>query len=376
MQEIQLILVQAQTLLVQLAFQVVAVLGLGLAWLMVAIGTESPHVKVWRELFGRVGRTTLVLGLVWLVVLATAWPPLLERVGNVLGPVLGAAVAVVLVVESLVGRAMRASKAWLRSAATVATAVGYTVALALVVVAESWMREPVGAALIDGRFLVIDWQELLANEAFAQALLATLLGALMLLAALLQLANQPKNGLSLTLPGAWRRALTALGLAASVGLLWLVSSAVGTHGSGAFYDSVLQAPGGVQAGGAMGSVAAWLMRLLLVLWIVTVAALVVSLAGTAGSSSLARTMSRLPLVSAPLMWCLAWWHLNAQAQASLVSGLSVADLVSGEPTVVLATGLALVGAVVVASFVVLWRGSRKPAKDASPEEAVMRRAKS
>ena len=375
MQEIQLILAQAQTVLVQLAFQVVAVLGLGLAWLMVAIGTESPHVKVWRELFGRVARTTLVLGLVWLVVLATAWPPLLERVGNVLGPVLGAAVAVVLVVESLVARAMRAQAAWLRSAATVLTAMGYTVALALVVVAESWMREPVGAALIDGRFLVIDWQELLTNEVFAQTLLATLLGALMLLAALLQLANQPKNGLSLTLPGAWRRALTALGLASSVGLLWLVSSSVGANSMGAFYDSVLQASDGAQAG-AMGPVSAWLMRVLLVLWIVTVAGLVVSLAGTAGSSNLARIMSRVPLVSAPLMWCLTWWQLNAQAQASLVSGLPVADLVSGEPTVVLVAGLLLVSAVVVASFVVLWRGSRKPVADANHEEALVQEAAS
>lgn len=353
MQEIQLILAQAQTVLVQLAFQISAVLGLGLAWLLVAIGVDSVHSSPWRELFKRVARTTLVLGLVWLVVLATAWPPLLERVGNVLGPVLGVAVAVVLLVESIVARAMRAASRWLQSVATFLTAAGYSLALAAVVVAESWMREPVGAALIDGRFLVIDWQELLANEVFVKAILATLLGALTLLAGLMQWVNQPKPSMSLTLPGVWRRAVTALGLASSVGLLWLVSSTVGANTLGAFYDSVLQA-----SNDPMGAISAWLLRVLLVLWIVTAAGLVVSLAQSTGTSDLARVISRIPLVSAPLLWCLTWWQLNIQAQASLVSGLPVADLVSGEPTLVLAAGLVLIGAVVVAGYVMLWRAVR------------------
>jgi hypothetical protein len=352
MQEIQLILAQAQTVLVQLAFQAAAVLGLGVAWLCVAMGVRSAHFKAWHKLFEALAHVALALGLLWLVVLATAWPPLLERVGNVLGPLLVASVAVVVLVilavslvRALVSRATTSAVGWLQSAATVSSAIGYTLALALVVLAQSWMREPAGAALIDGRFLLIDWHEILDHRAFAQALLATLLGALIVLAgvlpAVLPKTSRPDRGARLGLAAPWCRAVTLLGLVCSVGLLWLVSSVVGAHSLGAFYDAVLQAPN--------DSISAWLMRLLLVAWIVTAAGWMVGLAGgdgLSGSSALVSSVGRAPLVSAPLMWCLAWWNL--QVQTSLVSGLPVTDLVSTEAPVVLALGLVLVLLVVLA----------------------------
>jgi hypothetical protein len=250
-------------------------------------------------------------------------------------------VLAVSLLRALVSRTATSSVGWPQSVATVSSAIGYTLALALVVVAQSWMREPAGAALIDGRFLLIDWHEILDHRAFAQALLATLLGALIVLAGVMPTTNRPDRVARLELPAHWYRAVTLLGLVCSVGLLWLVSSVVGAHSLGAFYDAVLQAPN--------DSMSAWSMRLLLVAWIVTAAGWMVGLAGgdgLSGSSALVSSVGRAPLVSAPLMWCLAWWNL--QTQTSLVSGLPVTDLVSTEAPVVLALGLVLVLLVVLA----------------------------
>jgi hypothetical protein len=351
MQEIQLILAQAQTVLAQLAFQAIAVFGLALAWLLVAIGVRSPYFKAWQRLFVDVAVTAVAFGLLWLTVLGTAWPPLLERVGNVLGPVLAALVALVLVVQATVARALESARPARQATATWLVALGYTGALGLVVVAESWMREPVGAALIDGRFLVIDWQELVSNEPLARVLLATLFGALTVLAGVVQLTRSASSQSGLQLSPNWLRALTLLGLVASLGLLWLASTAVGAGSLGVFYDTVLQAPN--------DSLSGWLIRLLLVLWIITAAGLMVNLGARAARGQLARTIGRIPLVSAPLLWCLVWWHLNLQAQAALVSGLPVVDLVSSESTAVLTLGLLLVFVVVAAGLVMLLRAGRR-----------------
>lgn len=362
MQEIQLILAQAQTVLAQLAFQALAVLGLALAWLLVAIGGRDRHFDAWRQFFGDVAATAVAFGLLWLVVLATAWPALLERVGNVLGPLLAALAALWLVVQACLARALASPVRWRQVAGTWLTALGYSAALLLVVTAESWMREPVGAALIDGRFLVIDWQQLFYNEPLVRVVLATVLGALTVFAGLLPLQQLGQSPHALALPDGWRRALAVLGLVAGFLLVWLVSRLVGANSLGAFYDTVLQAPN--------DSLSGWLMRALLVLWIVTAAGLMVGLGRR--KSPLTRTIGLIPVVTAPLLWCLAWWHLNVHAQGTLVSGLPAIDLVSGEPSSVLTLGLVLVLAVVLAGLWLLimrWRSHDAGAVQSNPSLA-------
>jgi cytochrome bd-type quinol oxidase subunit 1 len=152
MQEIQLLLVQSQTTLAQLAFELMALLGLGLVWLLVALGPQSPWANAWRSLFSLVARLTIGLGLLWLPVMVSAWPPLLERTGNVLGPMIAGLVAVMLVTETLAYRLAQHPSHGLRSMAAWLTAIGFSLAFALVLLAQSWMREPMGAALIDGRY--------------------------------------------------------------------------------------------------------------------------------------------------------------------------------------------------------------------------------
>jgi hypothetical protein len=353
MQEIQLLLVQSQTTLAQLAFELMALLGLGLVWLLVALGPQSPWANAWRSLFSRVARLTIGLGLLWLTVMVSAWPPLLERTGNVLGPMIAGLVAVMLVTETLAYRLAQHPSHVLRSMAAWLTAIGFSLAFALVLLAQSWMREPMGAALIDGRYQVIEWSAIVQAQAFSRALLATAFSAALLLAVLAQWSVQtPNHGVtgsiitlsSTALSTTGQRAMTGIGVAGLLGLLWLLNQAVGgqlnptTQGTQTLYDALLY------------GAANWPLRLTFVLWLVTLAGLVVGLGSAGDTRKIAAWITRLPVISAPLLWLGAWWQLFISPQPSLTAGLPLADLVSMLPAWALAAGLALVALVVVLSF--------------------------
>jgi hypothetical protein len=359
MQEIQLFLVQAQTLLAQLAFQTVAVLGLGLAWLLAVLGVRFTDALAWQTLFARVARVALALGLLWLTVLATAWPPLLERTGNVLGPVVIALVAALLLTEAVAYRFMSSVNQTLQSLALWLTAIGYSVALSLVVVAESWMREPVGATLIDGRFQVVQWAALFQSAGVIEAWLSTVFGALVLLGALVQ--SKLVGGrldASLDLPSGWRSGLAVLGALGLLGLLWLLARTSGADAASSdsptFYMRLMQ--------GSASSIEGLALRVLFVMWVLTLVGLVLGMASTAVRSRLGQFMVQLPLFTAPLVWCLVWWQLYVWPQQTLVSGLPVADLVSLQPAWVLASGLVLVVGAIVACAAVLARALGVPAQ--------------
>ncbi len=363
MQEIQLLLAQSQTTLAQLAFELMALLGMGLVWWLVALGPQSPCATAWRSLFGLVARLTIGLGLLWLTVMASAWPPLLERTGNVLGPMIAGLVAVMLVTETLAYRLASRPDHGVRSVADWLTAIGFSLAYALVLLAQSWMREPVGTALIDGRYQVIEWSAIVQAQAFSRALLATAFSAALLLGVLVQWSVQtPNHGVTgsstaqsttaqstialstMALSTAGQRAMTGLGVAGLLGWLWLLSQAVGgqlnpaTQSTQTLYEALLY------------GAANWPLRVTFVLWLVTLAGLVVGLGSAGDTGKIAAWITRVPVISAPLLWLGAWWQLFILPQQSLTAGLPLADLVSMQPAWALAAGLALVGLVVVLSF--------------------------
>ena len=340
MQETQLLLVQWQTIAAQMAFQVVAVLGLGLAWLTVVLG--AGQIASAQSAFTRVASIARSLGLLWLIVLAAAWPALLERTGNVLGPMLLAIVVVLLITEAVIYRAAQVRALSFRRLAGVAVALAYSLALALVVLAESWMNTPAGAALVDGRFQVVRWLDLIQTTGFVQAYAATLLAALVLVVSWVQY-GAPITGVgSETVSSRVRTPLTALAMAALVALLWLLTQSLPQSAS--FY--------GVLMGQAGDSAASLLVRLTLVLWLLTMAGLLVSLTDRQFQLS-NRTLGglmKMPIVTAPLFWVLAWWQINGAAKHATVAGLPVADLVSTQPVWVLAIGCLLVGGVVLVAL--------------------------
>jgi hypothetical protein len=210
-----------------------------------------------------------------------------------------------------------------------------------------------GAALIDGRYQVIEWSAIVQAQAFSRALLATAFSAALLLAVLAQWSVQTPNhgvtGSTITLSSTalsttGQRAMTGIGVAGLLGLLWLLSQAVGgqlnptTQGTQTLYDALLY------------GAANWPLRLTFVLWLVTLAGLVVGLGSAGDTRKIAAWITRLPAISAPLLWFGVWWQLFISPQPSLTAGLPLADLVSMLPAWALAAGLALVALVVVLSF--------------------------
>ena len=382
MQEIQLLLVQLQTLAAEMAFQIVAVLGLGLVWLAVAFDATR---LTERDLAGmvvcrRVASIARALGLLWLIVLVTAWPPLLERTGNVLGPMLLMLVLVLLITEGVVWRAAQSKRTIFRQVATIAVALAYTATLALVVLAQSWMNTPTGAEFVDGRLQVMQWAALVSNSGFAQAALATVLASVVLAAAWVQfgapvvgnslgnaLGNPSSSGSSPSLPqpslpkpslpNNWRVVLNALAMAAAVGLLWLATQAM--PDTTPFYVTLMQ--------GASDSVQAIWVRLIFVSWLLTMAALVIGLTKPQPTQRSRALLRKLPVITAPLFWGLVYWQISGRWSQSTVAGLPVADLVSTQPVWVLAFGCLLVIAVLLAGLRMLFGLMRTP--DQAREEA-------
>ena len=342
MQETQLLLVQGQTLIAAIAFQVVAVFGLGLAWLSVLRGASDLADR--RSAFTRVAALARALGILWLVVLVTAWPPLLERTGNVLGPMLLAVVLALLVTEGLVWRLAQGKHAKARQVAGVCVALAYTAALLLVVLAQSWLAKPAGATLIDGRFQVALWADVLHHTGFMSAALATVLAGVVFSAAWVQSGASWLPGTDSQRPSSgFRAVLTALAVASLVGLLWLVTRS--WPASTPFEVTLMQ--------GGFDTVNAVVVRATFVLWLLTIAGLLVglmdrpSMHANQPAGSLKSFVRRAPVITAPLLWVLAWWQINGRDPQATLADLPVADLVSTQPVWVLAFGCALVATMVV-----------------------------
>lgn len=207
METTQLIFVQAQLGWALALFQGLFVLGLGLSWVLAIwqwlIGTNpqahhSQTFQSWLEIFSVVFRTVFGFGLVALMVVAINWPSLFERTGNVLGPALLALVVVAFLAKTVFFRVMmhqhgKVSEA-LYTFSVLGLAVCYTAIVAGWVVMDVWLRDPVGASLIDGRFQVLDARAIFLNDQVSWQLAMTLIGAL--LATVGWLVGRPKYTLS------------------------------------------------------------------------------------------------------------------------------------------------------------------------------------
>ena len=95
------------------------------------------------------------------------WPPLMGRIGNVAGPLLAFGITTLFVTKSvfmgvmLFGQRRVSEPAHLIS--TFMVALGLTVTVFWGVALQSWTHAPEGIALIDGRFQVVDWGEIILN---------------------------------------------------------------------------------------------------------------------------------------------------------------------------------------------------------------------
>jgi cytochrome d ubiquinol oxidase subunit I len=121
-----------------------------------------------------------------LVQLGSLWGGLMDKIGNVAGPLVGYAVLSVFVLKSCFLGVMlfgqRRVPDTVHTLAVFMVAVGHLVAMGWVVAMHSWMQTPDGAAVVDGRYQVYDWVEAIFNPSFGWSMFLTVLGAVLAVA--------------------------------------------------------------------------------------------------------------------------------------------------------------------------------------------------
>lgn len=102
-----------------------------------------------------------------LVEIGILWPPLMARLGNVAGPLLAFGITTLFVTKSIFMGVMLFGQRRVSELAhfisVFMVALGLTATLFWGIVLQSWTHAPEGVALIDGRYQVIDWADIILN---------------------------------------------------------------------------------------------------------------------------------------------------------------------------------------------------------------------
>ncbi|HYG43057.1 MAG TPA: cytochrome ubiquinol oxidase subunit I [Bordetella sp.] len=151
-------------------------LALALSWLLLffklrAHGTGLPGwtaaYRFWVRIFALSFVLTLAAALPVLIQVGSLWPGLMDKIGNVAGPLIGFGVLSVFILKScflgvmLFGQRRVSDRA--HTLAVFMVAVGQAVALFWVLALQSWVQTPAGATLIDARYQVYDWNAVIFN---------------------------------------------------------------------------------------------------------------------------------------------------------------------------------------------------------------------
>lgn len=180
-------------------------INIALCWFLVffrlrASATRgTPAEKAWEEAYyfwTKIFALTFALGVVSGITMSfqfgTNWPGYMERAGNVAGPLLGYEVLTAFFLEAtflgimLFGRTRVSERTHL--IATLMVASGTTLSAFWILSLNSWMQTPAGYEIIDGRFHVTSWLDVIFNPSFpyrlGHKLLASALTAGFLIAGL------------------------------------------------------------------------------------------------------------------------------------------------------------------------------------------------
>ena len=151
-----------------------AALAMALGWILCVFrfrAWQTPDsgwtaaYRFWVRIFALSFFLALATALPVLVEFGTLWPELIERTGNVAGPLLAFGLTTFFVTKSLfmgvVLFGQRRVSARAHFFAVLMVALGLTITLFWTVVLHTWAQAPVGAGLIDGRYQVYEWNEII-----------------------------------------------------------------------------------------------------------------------------------------------------------------------------------------------------------------------
>jgi cytochrome d ubiquinol oxidase subunit I len=152
---------------------------IGLAWLLLYFRlrfTRTGDVAweyayyFWVKIFALTFALGVVSGVTMSFQFGTNWPGFIERAGNITGPLLGYEVLTAFFIEAtflavmLFGKDRVSNGVHLTSAALVA--LGTTMSAFWILSLNSWMQTPQGYTLVDGKFFVADWADVIFNPSF------------------------------------------------------------------------------------------------------------------------------------------------------------------------------------------------------------------
>ena len=153
-------------------------LEIGLAWALAffklrALSGDARWIQAyrfWVRVFALAFVVSFASAVPVMIQFGSLWPALMERIGNVAGPLLAAAVLTIFLFKScfvgvmLFGQrhlSQRVHAAWV-----VMVALGITAAALWPVMLFSWMRTPTGASFANGQYVVTAWSDVLLNPSF------------------------------------------------------------------------------------------------------------------------------------------------------------------------------------------------------------------
>ena len=151
-----------------------AALAMALGWILCVFRFQAwktpdsgwtAAYRFWVRAFALSFFLALATALPILIEFGTLWPALIERTGNVAGPLVAFGLATFILTKSLfmgiVLFGQRRVSPKLHFFAVLMVAFGLTFTLFWAVVLHTWAQAPLGAALIDGRFQVYEWSEVI-----------------------------------------------------------------------------------------------------------------------------------------------------------------------------------------------------------------------
>jgi cytochrome d ubiquinol oxidase subunit I len=167
-------------------------LALALSWLLLYFklraraGGDSGWTaayRFWVRIFALAFVLALAGGVPVLLQLGTVWSGLMDKIGNVAGPLLGFAVLSVFALKScFMGVMLFGQRRVSEDAHTLSVfmvALGHLVTAFWILALVSWMQTPDGARAIDGRFQVYDWTKVVFNPSLGWTLGVAVLAALL-----------------------------------------------------------------------------------------------------------------------------------------------------------------------------------------------------
>lgn len=153
-------------------------LEIGLAWMLAffklraQVGGEHWTVayRFWVRIFALSFVAAFGSAVPVMIQFGGLWPALMERIGDIAGPLLAAAVLTIFVFKTCFVGAMLFGQRYMSQRVhgllVVMVALGLTAAAIWPVALFSWLRTPSGAFFSDGRYVVIDWSDVVFNPSF------------------------------------------------------------------------------------------------------------------------------------------------------------------------------------------------------------------